>query len=256
MQRLSRRAATLEQPQPQLRLSWGARRPSRGRPPTGSFVPGSPQTERGRQSKLTLSAAKRVDVTFDQRQACAANGGCRAGSGHDMRWRSATQPVILPCLTDARSDAARPSAKIDQCDSLLTNAQSDPAAPGETPTPFCRVDICRVDISKSYAHCLAAPAAGHTIAYRQSGLCRPVPLDRTTPARPSAGTFGEQTLNFCPDIWGGCASPTADPQRSCCHPVRGRTWARRCRLRSTTRMSFSARLRAGSTRFRPAWCMS
>ncbi len=126
--------------------------------PAGSFVMGSPQTERGRRSnegrqspvQVASFAAGRFEVTFDQWDACVADGGCTARGVHDMRWGRADRPVINVSFSDAGQYVAWLSARTGQRYRLLSETEWEYAARGGTTTPFWWGETG----GTGYAHCM------------------------------------------------------------------------------------------------------
>src|SRR5262249_10847168 len=80
--------------------------------PSGSFTMGSPVDQIGRDPnespQHTVSFASpfavgRFAVTFDEWDACAAEGGCNAYKPDDQKWGRGKQPVINISWNDAKA---------------------------------------------------------------------------------------------------------------------------------------------------------
>jgi formylglycine-generating enzyme required for sulfatase activity len=100
--------------------------------PAGSFMMGSPQSEEGRgndegpQRKVTFAnpfAVGRFAVTFDEWDACAADGGCNGYRPHDMRWGRGRQPVINVSWDDANAYVEWLAQKTGKPYRLLSEAE-------------------------------------------------------------------------------------------------------------------------------------
>lgn len=79
--------------------------------PAGRFVMGSPQTEAGRFGNETQHVVEiarpfaigRYDVTFDEWDACVADGGCNGYRPPDQGWGRGSRPAINITWNDAQS---------------------------------------------------------------------------------------------------------------------------------------------------------
>jgi len=117
--------------------------------PTGEFLMGSPESERGRgkdegpQHKVAFAkpfAAGKFEVTFAEWDACVAEGGCTEKPS-DEGWGRARHPVINVSWNDATQFVAWLSKKTGKTYRLLSEAEWEYAARGQTKatdpsTPF------------------------------------------------------------------------------------------------------------------------
>jgi formylglycine-generating enzyme required for sulfatase activity len=108
--------------------------------PAGEFLMGSPESEKGRdnnegpQRKVAIRqpfAVGKLEVTFAQWDACAAEGGCKHKPG-DEGWGRAKRPVINVSWPDAKEYVAWLSSKTGKTYRLLTEAEWEYAARGLT----------------------------------------------------------------------------------------------------------------------------
>ena len=113
--------------------------------PAGSFEMGSPAGERGRKAaegpqhsvRIARSFALSRDlISFDEWDACVAEGGCRAYSPADQHWGRGTKPVINVSWNDAQNYVAWLSAKTGHRYRLPTEAEWEFAARAGTSTPY------------------------------------------------------------------------------------------------------------------------
>ncbi len=113
--------------------------------PAGSFVMGTPLDERARhENELTLQekvipyrfAIGAREVTFDQWDACVADGGCRGHKAADYGWGRKSRPVINVSWEDAQSFVDWLSRKTGQDYRLPTEAEWEYAARAGAQTPF------------------------------------------------------------------------------------------------------------------------
>jgi formylglycine-generating enzyme required for sulfatase activity len=107
--------------------------------PAGSFTMGSPESEPGRSSEespqhaVTLArqlAVGRFAVTFDEWDACVADGGCNGYKPSDQG------PVINVSWDDAKAHMAWLSKKIGRAYRLLSEAEREYVTRAGTTTPF------------------------------------------------------------------------------------------------------------------------
>ncbi|HEX4411601.1 MAG TPA: SUMF1/EgtB/PvdO family nonheme iron enzyme [Xanthobacteraceae bacterium] len=112
---------------------------------SGSFDMGSPTTEllraasEGPQHQITIGhkfAFGRFSVTFDEWDACVADGGCNSYSPADQGWGRGKRPVINVSWNDANAYLAWLSRKTGKPYRLPTEAEREYAARAGTTTPF------------------------------------------------------------------------------------------------------------------------
>jgi formylglycine-generating enzyme required for sulfatase activity len=126
--------------------------------PAGSFMMGSPANEQGRdidespQHLVTIAkpfAVGRVAVTFDEWDACVADGGCNGYRPQDLGWGRNRRPVINVSWDDATAYAAWLSRKTGKPYGLLTEAEWEYAARAGSTTAYYWGD----EIGKGNANC-------------------------------------------------------------------------------------------------------
>ena len=113
--------------------------------PAGSFVMGSPPGEAGSedtehsQRRVTIAkpfAAGRFAVTFDEWDACVAEGGCNRYRPSDQGWGRGRLPVINVSWDDAKAFTAWLSHKTGKTYRLLSEAEREYVTRAGTATPF------------------------------------------------------------------------------------------------------------------------
>jgi formylglycine-generating enzyme required for sulfatase activity len=112
--------------------------------PAGSFTMGSPPSEPGRQSGeeqvlVTISepfAVGKFAITFDQWDACAAEGGCNGYKPDDLASGRGNRPVTDVNWDDARAYAAWLSRKTGKTYRLLSEAEREYVTRAGTVTAF------------------------------------------------------------------------------------------------------------------------
>jgi formylglycine-generating enzyme required for sulfatase activity len=110
--------------------------------PAGSFMMGSPRTEKGRydnegpQHPVTIAkpfAVGKFDVTFDEWDACVRIGGCKPGSKlKDGGWGRGRRPVINVSWDDATDYVTWLSKMTSKKYRLLSEAEWEYAARAQT----------------------------------------------------------------------------------------------------------------------------
>jgi formylglycine-generating enzyme required for sulfatase activity len=113
--------------------------------PAGSFVMGSPVSEltrneqEGPQHRVTIArafAAGRFAVTFDEWDACVADGGCDGHRPSDAGWGRGRRPVINVSWKDAKAYVAWLSRTTGKTYRLLSETEREYVARAGTTTPF------------------------------------------------------------------------------------------------------------------------
>jgi formylglycine-generating enzyme required for sulfatase activity/uncharacterized caspase-like protein len=113
--------------------------------PAGSFRMGSPASEEGRnddespQHLVTISdsfAVSRFEVTFDEWDACVADGGCNGYKPEDEGWGRGRRPVINVSWDDAKAYVAWLWKKTGKVYGLLSEAEREYVTRAGTTTPF------------------------------------------------------------------------------------------------------------------------
>ena len=113
--------------------------------PAGLFMMGSPANEEGHnkdeepQHSVTIAkpfAVGRFAVTFEEWDACVADGGCNGYKPADRGWGRGRQPVIHVSWDDAKTYVAWLSAKTGKTYRLLSEAEREYVTRAGTTTPF------------------------------------------------------------------------------------------------------------------------
>lgn len=113
--------------------------------PAGAFTMGSPASEperfkdEGPQHRVTIGrqfAVGRFAVTFEEWDACMADGGCGGYRPDDKKWGRGRRPVIHVNWKDAKSYVAWLSRKTGKTYALLSEAEREYVTRAGTTTPF------------------------------------------------------------------------------------------------------------------------
>jgi formylglycine-generating enzyme required for sulfatase activity len=126
--------------------------------PAGSFTMGSPANERGRrpdegpQHTVTFArqfAVGQFQATFDEWDACVADGGCNGYKPRDQDWGRGRRPVINVSWDDAKAYVAWLSKKTGKTYRLVTEAEYEYATRAGTQTAYPWGN----DIGENQANC-------------------------------------------------------------------------------------------------------
>jgi formylglycine-generating enzyme required for sulfatase activity len=113
--------------------------------PAGTFMMGSPASEKGRfkdegpRHRVTIAAPFAVgkfEVTFAEWDACVVDGGCNGYRANDRGWGRGRRPVINVSWTDAKSYASWLSRKTRQRYRLLSESEWEYVARAGTTTRY------------------------------------------------------------------------------------------------------------------------
>ena len=113
--------------------------------PAGTFTMGSPANElerfpdEGRQHTVTFArqfAVGRFALTFDEWDACVAEGGCNGYRPDDQGWGRGRRPVINVSWSDAEAYVAWLAKKTGKSYRLLSEAEREYVTRAGTTTPF------------------------------------------------------------------------------------------------------------------------
>ncbi|MFO1161483.1 MAG: formylglycine-generating enzyme family protein [Reyranellaceae bacterium] len=142
--------------------------------PAGNFTMGSPQDEPERdrgETQVTVSIARpfavaKFSVTFDEWDACVADGGCNGYKPDDARWLRGTRPVINVSWHDAKAYVAWLSAQTGKTYRLPSEAEREYVTRAGTATPFwwgreIAPEQANYDRTRSYAGGSTAADSNH-----------------------------------------------------------------------------------------------
>jgi formylglycine-generating enzyme required for sulfatase activity len=113
--------------------------------PPGSFTMGSPASEPGHddfegpQHKVTIArqfAVGQFDLTFDDWDACAADGGCNGYKPSDQGWGRSRRPVINVSWDDTKAYVAWVAKKTGKPYRLLSETEYEYATRAGTTTAY------------------------------------------------------------------------------------------------------------------------
>jgi len=113
--------------------------------PAGSFIMGSAESEEGRtrfegsQHRVTFSrpfAVGKFPVTFDEWDACVADGGCDHYKPSDSNWGRGKRPVINVSWNDAQAYISWLKRKTGRNYHLLSEAQREYVTRAGTSSPY------------------------------------------------------------------------------------------------------------------------
>ena len=230
--------------------------------PAGSFSMGSPDSETGRNTdegpQHTVTFAKpfavgKFMVSFDEWDACVADGGCNAYKPDDSGWGRGRQPVINVSSADAKAYIDWLSKKTGKTYRLLSEAEYEYVARAGTSTPFwwgSAISTSQANYDGDYTY-----ANGAKGEFRQ----HPVPIDSFSPnpwgLYQVDGNVFELTGDcFNKDYSGAPADGSAWTASDCGYRiVRGGAWASEAaNLRSASRGEVTDSLRGSGLGFRVA----
>jgi formylglycine-generating enzyme required for sulfatase activity len=124
--------------------------------PAGSFMMGSPASQGNvnehPQHKVTIAqqfGVGRYEVTFDEWDACVADGGCNGYKPADPGWGRGRRPVISVSWNDANAYVAWLVKKTGKSYRLLSESEYEYATRAGTTTEYPWGD----DIGKNNANC-------------------------------------------------------------------------------------------------------
>jgi formylglycine-generating enzyme required for sulfatase activity len=132
--------------------------------PAGSFTMGSPESEQSRSSDespqhvVTFArqfAVGRFALTFDEWDACVADGGCNRYKPSDQGWGRRRRPVINVSWDDAKAYVAWLSRKTGKTYRLLSEAEREYVTRAGTTTPFwwgSSISMSQANYNGNYAY--------------------------------------------------------------------------------------------------------
>jgi formylglycine-generating enzyme required for sulfatase activity len=133
--------------------------------PAGRFVMGAAKSEKGRQKSEDPPhevgvpapfAVSKYEVTFDEWEACALDGGCANYRPQDGGWGRGRRPVIYVSYEDAKAYVEWLRQKTGKPYRLLSEAEWEFAARAGTSTPYA----AGVTLAPTQANFDASSAAG------------------------------------------------------------------------------------------------
>ena len=152
--------------------------------PAGTFMMGSPADEQerfedeGPQHRVTIGrqfAVGRFSVTFDEWEACVADGGCDRYRPDDKKWGRGRRPVINVSWKDAKNYVAWLSRRTGNTYDLLSEAEREYVTRAGTTTPFWTG--MTISTSQANYNGTRAYGGGRTGEFRQKTL----PVDSFAP---------------------------------------------------------------------------
>ncbi len=225
--------------------------------PAGSFTMGSPKSEPGRSSdegpqhKVTIArqfAVGRFEVTFDEWDACAADGGCDGYEPSDEGWGRGRRPVINVSWDDANAYVAWLAKKTGKPYRLLSGSEYEYATRAGTRTAYPWGNA----VGKNNANC---HACGSQWDARQTAPVGSFPANKFG-LYDMVGNVREWTEDCYHDTYSGApADGSAWIKGANCYErvVRGGSWLiAPAFLRSASRYWFNADYRLDYLGFRVA----
>jgi formylglycine-generating enzyme required for sulfatase activity len=222
--------------------------------PSGAFMMGAAQSEEDSQSNerpqhnVIISkpfAVGRFSVTFDEWDACVADGGCRNHRPSDMGWGRGRRPVINIWWEDARAYVQWLSVKTDKPYRLLSEAEREYVTRAGTTTAFwwgTKLSTDRANYDGDFTYPFVGGVKGE---YRR----RTLPVDAFQPNPWGLFQVHGNIYEWVEDCWhgdyqgaptDGSAWTSPDCDR---HVVRGGSWnSASWQLRSSSRGSTASAL--------------
>ncbi len=227
--------------------------------PAGTFTMGSPlsepkrTSEEGPQHMVTFArnfAVGRFELTFDQWEACVADGGCNGYKPDSQGWGRALRPVINVSWEDAKNYAAWLTKKTGKSYRLLSEAEREYVTRAGTTTPFWWGN----SISTSQANYNGAPYSGGAKGEYRGGT---VPVDSFEPNPWDLYQVHGNVYEWTEDCWHvnyqGAPPDGSFWSASDCssHVIRGGSWDYEAEyLRSASRLGYATDTRADWLGFR------
>ena len=202
--------------------------------PAGRFTMGSPASEAQRESRevqvsVTIarpSAVGKFAVTFDEWDACVADGGCNGHKPDDQGWGRGQRPVINVNWDDAQAYVKWLSSRTGRAYRLPSEAEREYVTRAGTTTPFwwgSSITPAQANYDGSAA---PYPGGGSKGDYRQ----QTVPVDSFQPNEWGLFNVHGNVWEWTEDCWNdlttgnagdGSARTTGDCTR---RVVRGGSW--------------------------------
>jgi formylglycine-generating enzyme required for sulfatase activity len=231
--------------------------------PAGDFTMGSPASEHERSSgeaQLRVSigypfAVARFAATFDEWDACVADGGCNSYIPDDQGWGRGKHPVINVNWNDAKAYTTWLSRKTGKTYRLLSEAEREYVTRAGTITPFWWGSSITPKQANYNGSEYPYEGGGSTGEYRK----RTVPVDSFEPNPWGLYQVHGNVWDWTEDCWnesnaGNPGDGTARTSGNCTiRVVRGGSWYKYPeKLRSAGRSSDSTGYRNYSNGFRLA----
>jgi formylglycine-generating enzyme required for sulfatase activity len=236
--------------------------------PAGSFTMGSPISElqrRDNEAQVRVTIAKpfavgKYAITFDEWEACIADGGCGGYRPSDNGWGRGRRPVINVSWDDAQKYVSWISRKTGKTYRLLSEAEREYVTRAGTTTPFWWGSSITSE-QANYVGTAPYTDKGATIEgeFRQ----KTVPVDSFAPNPWGLYQVHGNVWEWTQDCWndsnsGNPGDGTARTNGDCSRRVvRGGSWSfGPIFIRAATRMLRLANLRSMINGFRVARTLS